>query len=140
MAKNQSKAATATVDSLVEKTAEAVAKRTTNKTYKALSPIAEIVVEVGPRIKMKGNKPVVVEAARNVVMTKAGYEAMDRNEEGETIHIATEVLGIPDYKTVEDHSTPEGTRKDFDVLYFTDGAGPEKPEAEEEEEEEGDEA
>ncbi|UHG91768.1 hypothetical protein [Spirosoma oryzicola] len=137
MAKTQPKAAAKSADPTAETAAEPVEKKTTDKTYKSLSPVAEIVVEVGPRIKMKGNKPVTVEAARNVVMTKAGYEAMDRNEEGETIHIATEVLGIPEYKTVQDFNTPDGTRKDIVVLYFADGAGPEKPEAEEEE---GDEA
>ncbi|WP_080056859.1 hypothetical protein [Spirosoma aerolatum] len=114
MAKQTKKAATVAA----ELTA---ARRTTDKTYEQLPLNHEVVVQVGPRQRMQRNKVVTVEEARNVIFTKAGYEAMDRDEEtGETTHILTKVLGIPEYKMVEDTTIPDGKRKDFDVLYFAD--------------------
>ena len=87
------------------------ARKTTEKTYDQLPPHHEIVVQVGPRKRMQRNKVVTVEEARNVIFTKAGYEAMDRDEEtGDTTHILTKVLGIPEYKDVEDFTIPDGKR------------------------------
>lgn len=115
--------------------AEASEKKFTDKNYATLGMLAEVVVRVGPRQRMQKNKLVTVEEARNVLMTKTGYEQMDRDEEGETKHILSEVIGIPNYITVDAPDTPEGTRKDFEVLHFKDGAGRVNPKAKPETEE-----
>lgn len=109
--------------------AEVPQKEYTDKTYEQLPLHAEVVVQVGPRIRMQKNKPVVVEEARNVIFTKAGFDMMDRDDEGDTTHCLTQLLGIPRYKTVEDPTIPDGKRTEFEVLYFRES----DEEAEEEE-------
>lgn len=86
-----------------------------------LADYDEIVVEVGPRYGMKNKKPIEIEPAREVVMTKAGYQAMDRTEDGEdTLHIPTKLLGTPLYRDVKDKTVPGGIRTDMTVVPFNE--------------------
>jgi hypothetical protein len=99
--------------------------KSADKTYSELEYHEEVVVQVGPRMRMHNNKAIEVEPARHVVFTKAGFEAMDRNQDGETTHIATGLLGIPEYTEIKDSAIIGGKRKVLNVLYFKDAASQE---------------
>ena len=114
MAKQTKSAATVAA----EPTTGESARKTTDKTFESLFPTDEIVVEVGPRQRVQNNKVVTVEEAREVVFTKAGYSLMDRDDDGETIHIPTKVVGIPSYEDITDPTVAGGKRKEMVTLYF----------------------
>lgn len=88
----------------------------TSKTFNELAPNEEVVVQFGPRTVEIGRKQVEVDPKREVIMTKAGYESIDRDETGEAIHCPTVLLGTPKYKTVNDPLSATGKRQDYDII------------------------
>ncbi|GAB3272793.1 hypothetical protein GCM10027347_44670 [Larkinella harenae] len=90
------------------------------KTFEQLFPNDEVVVQFGPRTVEVGRKLQEVDPPRNVIMTVAGWESIDRDEAGEPIHTPAKLLGMPAYKTVVDPKSPTGKRKDYDIIPFAE--------------------
>ena len=69
------------------------------KQYEDLEPLDELVAKVGPKMEYQGNKLVEVDPEREVIYTKAGYEAIDRDDAGNARVIPVEAIGTPRYST-----------------------------------------
>jgi hypothetical protein len=89
------------------------------KTYDELSDLDEVVVKVGPRLETgPGGKQITVDPAREQVMTKAGYEAIDRDEEGNPTHIPVEVIGYPEWTAAAAGEASGTTARSFKTIPF----------------------
>lgn len=63
-----------------------------------IDPLAMLAVQIGQKLETVNNKMEVVDPGRIVAMTKAGYEAMEKNEDGTTRLVPdAKVLGFADH-------------------------------------------
>lgn len=65
------------------------------KTLEGLDLLDEVVVKVGPRLEIIGGKAVVIDAERNVVMTKAGFDLIEKDANGNGVLTPVEIIGTP---------------------------------------------
>lgn len=65
------------------------------KSFEDLGMLDEVVVKVGPKVEVRGGKVVIVDAERNVVMTKEGFDLIEKDEEGNGILTPVQAIGTP---------------------------------------------
>ncbi|WP_234734793.1 hypothetical protein [Tellurirhabdus bombi] len=111
---NENEGASTPEDALA--TVEASAEPT--PTYEELLPHEEIVVKIGPRMQQVGRKSVEVEPEKEIVMTKAGFESLERDDDGELVHVDAVPVGIPVYSRVKDRRSPSGYRTELKTALF----------------------
>lgn len=84
-------------------------------TFEELDLLDEVVVKVGPRQEIQGGKAVIVDAERNVVMTKEGYNLIEKDENGNGVLMPVAVIGTPKWSV-------ENKVRTYEVVPF-EGAG-----------------
>ena len=73
---------------------------TYNEIQDTLDPLDLLAVKIGEKIEAVNNKVTVIDKGRIVTMTKAGYDAMQKDEDGSTTFVPTEVLGFAEFERV----------------------------------------
>ncbi len=69
------------------------------KKQSELKPTDEVVVKLGAKMDSQNGKTVTIEKERKVVMTKAGFDAIELDEDGhaKTLGRTAELMGTPKY-------------------------------------------
>lgn len=88
------------------------------KTYEELFGWEQIVVQVGPRRSIVGNEVVDVEGTRLNLMTKDGYETLERDTKGNTKGLPVKAMGTPIITETEDPRAPGGKKRELSYLPF----------------------
>lgn len=93
-------------------------EETESKTYEELYDHEQIVVRIGPKLAIKNNKPVEIDKERLIMMTKAGFESLDKDENGEHKLTPAKAMGLP-VITIEDNPrVPGGKKKSLSYTPF----------------------
>ncbi|GAA4464170.1 hypothetical protein GCM10023189_43100 [Nibrella saemangeumensis] len=89
------------------------------KKYAELADTDEIVVEVAGRSVSVGGKQKKIENDRQLVVSKAWYEDLERDKDGDPLQFpqGIKLLGIPKYKEVNDAM---GRRREYTVEPFAE--------------------